>query len=140
MLTPTDLITRIDISLSEQKQRSQKVFDVQYPCRALSEEDWRFLFLGYTESPCTSPCSAFHTRTKFISSVRESSKDHFRVKLFFSPKMQVITTIDGNMSTTIIYTIHYHKQVTTTDFVKPTLSTLLSDVREKCPSQMRGRY
>ena len=72
--------------------------------------------------------------------MRESSKDHFRVKLFFSPKMQVITTIDGNMSTTIIYTIHYLEQVTTTDFVKPTLSTLLSDVREKCPSQMSGRY
>ena len=68
------------------------VFDLHYPCCALSEEDWRFFFLLLPEPTCADPCSAFHTRTKFISSVRESSKDHFRVKLFFSPKMQVMTT------------------------------------------------
>ena len=64
-----------------------------------SGDDWRFLFEGFTKSPCTIPCSIFHTRTKYISRVKEIYNDKFRVKLFFIPEMQVsniavtITTI-----------------------------------------------
>ena len=53
-------------------------------------EDWRKLFLGFTKSPCFLPCSIFHTKTKFISSVKEINEDKFRLKLFFIPEMQVI--------------------------------------------------
>ena len=71
-----------------------------------SGEDWRKLFLGHTKSPCELPCNVFHTRTKFISSVRDNKRTKFMVKLFFIPEMAI----------------------TITDFVKPTLSTLLSEV------------
>ena len=52
------------------------------------------------------PCNVFYTRTKFISSVRDNKRTKFMVKLFFIPEMAI----------------------TITDFVKPTLSTLLSEV------------
>ena len=88
-----------------------------------SGDDWRFLFEGFTKSPCTIPCSTFHTRTKYISRVKEIYNDKFRVKLFFIPEMQV-NNIAVIITTITIYTI----QVTKTDFVKPTLSSLLSEV------------
>ena len=62
----------------------------------ISGDDWRFLFEGFTKSPCTIPCSTFHTRTKYISKVREVNEDKFRVKLFFIPEMKVNSTAAPN--------------------------------------------
>ena len=64
------------------------------------------VFTGQEKSPCTSPCTNFYTKTKFLSSVKEKQDHSFRVKLFFIPEMTV----------------------TITDFVKPTISSMLSEV------------
>ena len=65
------------------------------------------LFLGYTKSPCTVPCKTFHTRTKFLSEVKFDDQERFKVKLFFVPELRI----------------------TTTDFVNPSLSSLLAEVK-----------
>ena len=64
------------------------------------------IFTGLEKSPCATPCRTFHTKTKFLSSVKEKKDDIFGLKLFFIPEMTV----------------------TTTDFVKPTISSMLSEV------------
>ena len=69
-------------------------------------EHWGRIFTGYEKSPCATPCRTFHTKTKFLSSVRDRREDSFQFKLFFIPEMTV----------------------TITDFVKPTISSMLSEV------------
>ena len=69
-------------------------------------EHWMQIFTGLEKSPCATPCTTFHTKTKFLSSVKEKKDDSFRFKLYFIPEMMV----------------------TTTDFVKPTISSMLSEV------------
>ena len=69
-------------------------------------EHWKWVFTGQEKSPCTSPCRTFHTKTKFLSSVKEKQDHSFRLKLSFIPEMTV----------------------TITDFVKPTISSMLSEV------------
>ena len=69
-------------------------------------EHWMRIFTGLEKSPCATPCRTFHTKTKFLSSVKEKKDDTFGLKLFFIPEMTV----------------------TTTDFVKPTISSMLSEV------------
>ena len=64
------------------------------------------ILTGQEKSPCATPCRTFHTKTKFLSSVKEKKEDSFRLSLFFIPEMAV----------------------TTTDFVKPTISSMLSEV------------
>ena len=56
------------------------------------------IFTGLEKSPCATPCRTFHTKTKFLSSVKEKTDNSLRVKLFF-----VLITI--------------------TEFVKPTTSS-----------------
>ena len=64
------------------------------------------IFTGQEKSVCSTPCKTFHTKTKFLSSVSQKKEDTFRLSLFFIPEMTV----------------------TTTDFVRPTISSLLSEV------------
>ena len=64
------------------------------------------VFAGEQKSPCATPCRTFHTSSKFLSSVEERTDDSFRVKIFLVPEVTV----------------------TITDFVKPTLSSMLSEV------------
>ena len=64
------------------------------------------VFLGQDKSPCTMPCRTFHIKNKFMSSVKERKDDFFRVKIFLIPEITV----------------------TITDFVKPTISSMLSEV------------
>ena len=65
------------------------------------------VFTGQEKSPCVTPCRTFHTKTKFLSRVKnKENDDSFRMQLFFLPEMTV----------------------TITDFVKPTISSMLSEV------------
>ena len=64
------------------------------------------VFAGEQKSPCATPCRTFHTSSKFLSSVEERTDDSFRVKIFLVPEIGV----------------------TITDFVKPTISSMLSEV------------
>ena len=72
-----------------------------------SGEHWMRVFTGQEKSPCATPCRTFHTKTKFLSRVKnKENDDSFRMQLFFLPEMTV----------------------TITDFVKPTISSMLSEV------------
>ena len=64
------------------------------------------IFTGQEKSPCANPCRTFHTKTKFLSRVKPKKEVSFRLSLFFIPEITV----------------------TTTDFVKPTISSMLSEV------------
>ena len=71
-----------------------------------SGEHWGRVFTGLEKSPCPTPCRTFHTKTKFLSSEKEKTEDRFQLRLFFIPEMTI----------------------TTTDFVEPTISSMLSEV------------
>ena len=64
------------------------------------------VFTGQEKSPCTSPCRTFHTKTKFLEGRKETQDHSFRMMISFIPEMTV----------------------TITDFVKPTISSMLSEV------------
>ena len=50
-------------------------------------EDWMSIFAGQEKSACTTPCKTFHTKTKFLSGVKEKQDKFFRLRLFFIPNM-----------------------------------------------------
>ena len=83
--------------------------DIDFKFSVLTGETCLKLFLGHTKSPCILPCKTFHTRSKFLSRVKYDKQQRFKVKLFFVPELRI----------------------TTTDFVNPTLSSLLSEVRKR---------
>ena len=58
---------------------------------------WSVSVAGQEKSPCTTPCRTFHTKTKFLSSVKEKTDNSFRVKLFFVLITVTVTSNEGGV-------------------------------------------
>ena len=43
------------------------------------------IFTGQEKSPCATPCRTFHTKTDFLSSVKENKEDFFPVEVVLHP-------------------------------------------------------